>query len=109
MSKRIALQNNIYKTNQSFCIYKQLKKKGFIAGKYHVDILKQKDAKLIIKETSVPKIVEELKNEEQNFQAIYDDEQDLKELLSLSNDNQKFININSWEEVLPLYTTSPVS
>ena len=36
MAKRIASKNNIFTNKQSFWIYKKLKRKGFIAGKYAV-------------------------------------------------------------------------
>ena len=36
MAKRIASKNNIFTNKKSFWIYKKLKRKGFIAGKYEV-------------------------------------------------------------------------
>ena len=36
MAKRIASKNNIFTNKQSFWIYKKLKRKGFIAGKYEI-------------------------------------------------------------------------
>ena len=36
MAKRIALKNNIFINKKSFWIYKKLKRKGFIAGKYEI-------------------------------------------------------------------------
>ena len=109
MSKRIALRNNIYKKNKSFWIYKKLKRKGFIAGKYEVCISEQDNKKLMLKEKVIPKVVQELDNKETNFQANYDDKEDLKELLNLSNKKQKIVNFNSWEKVLPLYPISPIN
>ena len=109
MSKRIALRNNIYKKNKSFWIYKKLKRKGFIAGKYEVCISEEDNKKLVLKEKVIPKVVKELDNKEPNFQANYDDEADLKELLNLSNKNLKLSNFNSWEKVLPLYPISPIN
>ena len=109
MSKRIALNNNIYKHNNSFWIYKKLKRKGFIAGKYEVCISEKENKKLVLEETVIPKVVEELDNKELNFQANYDDKEDLKELLNLSNKNLNISNLNSWENVLPLYPISPIN
>ena len=109
ISKRIALKNNIYKQNKSFWIYKKLKRKGFIAGKYEVNISKQKNETLCLTEKIVPKVVEELESEEPYFQANYDDEKDLKELLNLSNENLAISTSNSWEKVLPLYPISPIN
>ena len=109
MSKRIALRNNIYKKNQSFWIYKKLKRKGFIAGKYEVCISEKENKKLVLEEKVIPKVVQELDNKELNFQANYDDKEDLKELLNLSNKNLNISNLNSWENVLPLYPISPIN
>ena len=109
MSKRIALRNNIYKKNKSFWIYKKLKRKGFIAGKYEVCISEQDNKKLMLKEKVIPKVVQELDNKETNFEANYDDKEDLKELLNLSNKKQNISNFNSWEKVLPLYPISPIN
>ena len=36
MAKRIASKNNIFTNKKSFWIYKKLKRKGFIAGKYEI-------------------------------------------------------------------------
>ena len=36
MAKRIASKNNIFRNKKSFWIYKKLKRKGFIAGKYEI-------------------------------------------------------------------------
>ena len=107
MAKRIAIQNNFCSNNKSFWIYKELKRKGFIAGNYEVSITKQNNNPIII-EKVIPKIVEKLSKTEPNFEAHYDDEEDLKELLNLSNKNIGIANSNSWEEVLPLYPLSPI-
>ena len=109
ISKRIALNNNIYSKNQSFWIYKKLKRRGFIAGKYAVNISKERNENFSMTEKIVPKVVQKLADNEPNFQANYDDEKDLKELLNLSNQNLKVTSHNSWEKVFPLYPISPIN
>tara|TARA_Y100000813_G_C24126086_1_gene335198 strand:+ start:236 stop:889 length:654 start_codon:yes stop_codon:yes gene_type:complete len=109
ISQRIAQENNIYLNNKSFWIYKKLKRKGFIAGKYEVCVADSCNEILTIREKIVPKIRQELDNKEPNFQATFQDEKDLKELLNLSNNNSEIANINSWEKVLPLYPISATS
>tara|TARA_B100000242_G_scaffold178646_1_gene128153 strand:+ start:678 stop:1331 length:654 start_codon:yes stop_codon:yes gene_type:complete len=109
MAKRIALKNNILKDKQSFWIYKKLKRKGFIAGKYEISRIKEKNEDLIIRETVLPKVINELENNELFFEASYKDEEDLKELLNLSNKNLLTANLNSWQKVLPLYPFSPIN
>ncbi len=109
MAKRIALINNIFRNKQSFWIYKKLKRKGFIAGKYEVCNNKQKNADLEIRETVLPKFIKEFEIKELYFEAKYDDKDDLTKLLDLSNKNFLNANVNSWQKVLPLYPISPIN
>jgi len=109
MAKRIALKNNIFTNKQSFWIYKKLKRKGFIAGKYEICHNKEKNGDLVIRERVTPKVVKELEVKELCFEANYKDEEDLRELLDLGNKNLLKTNINSWKNVLPLYPISPIN
>ena len=43
------------------------------------------------------------------FEANYEDDEDLTELLNLSNNNFLNANVNSWQKVLPLYPISPIN
>jgi len=108
MAKRIASQNNIFTNKQSFWIYKKLKRKGFIAGKYEI-YHNENASDLVIRETVLPKVVKELCSKEIFFEAIHDDKEDLKELLNLSDNNLLNSNSNSWKKVLPLYPISPIN
>ena len=109
MAKRIASKNNIFINKKSFWIYKKLKRKGFIAGKYEICGNEKNSSNLIIRETIVPKVVKELDSKELSFEATYDDKEDLKELLDLSNKNLLNSNVASWRKVLPLYPISPIN
>ncbi len=109
MAKRIASKNNVFRNKQSFWIYKKLKRKGFIAGKYEICHNEEKNADLMIRERVIPKVIKELKSKELFFEAIYDDEEDLRELLDLANNNFLNANINSWEKVFPIYPISPIN
>jgi len=109
MAKRIVSKNNLFKIKQSFWIYKKLKRKGFIAGKYEICNNEQKNADPIIRETVIPKVIKELDCRELYFEANHDDKKDLTELLNLSNKNLINTNINSWQKVLPLYPLSPIN
>ena len=109
MAKRIASKNNIFKNNQSFWIYKKLKRKGLIAGKYEICHYEAENYDLAIKETILPKVIQEIYRKELFFEAKHDDEEDLKELLNLSNKNLLNTKTNFWQKVTPLYPISPVN
>jgi len=99
IAKRIASKNNILKNKKSFWIFKNLKRKGFIAGKYEICGNEKNSSDLIIRETILPKVVKKLDSKELSFEATYDDKKDLKELLDLSNKNLLNSNIDSWRKV----------
>ena len=109
MAKRIASKNNIFINKKSFWIYKKLKRKGVIAGKYEICHNEKNSSDLVIRETVLPKVIKELDSKELFFEAIYDDKEDLKELLNLSNKNLLNSNVDSWKKVLPLYPISPIN
>ena len=109
MAKRISKNNNIFKKKQSFWIYKKLKRKGVIAGKYEICHNEKNPSDLVIRETVLPKVIKEFESEEIFLEANYDDKEDLKELLDLSNKNFLNANVNSWQKVLPLYPISPIN
>ncbi len=109
MAKRIASKNNIFINEQSFWIYKRLKRKGFIAGKYEICHNDQRNTDLIIREAVLPKVLKEFECKELFFEANHEDEEDLRELLDLTNKNLLNTNVNSWQKVLPLYPISPVN
>jgi tRNA A37 threonylcarbamoyladenosine modification protein TsaB len=109
MAKRIAVKNNIYYNKNSFWIFKKLKRRGYIAGKYEIFISEKTKENITIKETIIPKIFEEFKNIEFSYQAEYSDIEDLKELLYLSNQNSQHLSSNTWNKVLPLYPISPIN
>jgi len=109
MAKRIASKNNFFINKKSFWIYKKLKRKGFIAGKYEICHGEKPTSDLVVRETVLPKVIKELDSKEYFFEATYDDKEDLKELLDLSNKNLLNSNIDSWKKVLPLYPLSPIN
>ena len=109
MAKRIATKNNIFTNKQSFWIYKKLKRKGLIAGKYEIFHNEKTHSGLIIREITSPKVIKEFEGKELFFEANYQDKEDIKELLDLSNTNSSNTNVNSWQKVLPLYPISPIN
>ena len=109
MAKRIALKNNIHTNKSSFWIFKKLKRRGYIAGKYEICIAEKPKKYTIIKEKIIQRIFEKLKQIEPSYKAVYSDIEDLRELLNLTNKNSKNSDFNSWNKVLPLYPISPIN
>ena len=109
IAKRIAVENNIYANNNSFWIFKKLKRRGYISGKYEICISEKPKKNFFIKEKIIPKIFEKLINKDFSYQAKYSDIEDLKELLNLSNKNSQHSSVNTWQKVLPLYPISPIN
>ena len=109
MAKRIASNNNLLKNKDSFWIYKKLKRKGFIAGKYEICHNEEKNADLFAREIVLPKVIKELDSKELFIEAYYEDKEDLKELLNLANENLLNQRVDSWKKVLPLYPISPIN
>ena len=109
IAKRIASKNNIFANKKSFWIYKKLKRKGFIAGKYEIYNNEGNNENLVIREIVLPKVIRELESKELFFEANYKDEEDLIELLDLSNKNLLNANVDSWQKIMTLYPISPTN
>ena len=109
MAKRIAIKNSILSNKKVFWIFKKLKRRGYIAGKYKIYRSEKNKKVLNIKEILIPKIFEELTNKECSYKAEFNQIEDLKELLNLSDKNSLDANFNSWDKVLPLYPISPIN
>ena len=107
MAKRIALKNNISNNNQPFWIMNKLRNRGYIAGKYKIDLNLNKNYICKIKELIKPKLYQNIKNI--YYEVDYDTKDDLKELLQLSQENHKNCILNKWEEVFPIYPISPTN
>ncbi len=109
MAKRIAIKNKIYDNNQYFWITKRLKNRGYIAGKYRINILKNVNSDLYIEEVISPKLYKQFLKKEAYFEAEYDIKDELKQLLELSSRNHEKLIQNHWKNVLPIYPIEPVN
>ena len=109
MAKRIAIQNEILDNNQYFWIIKRLKNRGYIAGKYRVNILNNLNSDLYIQEAISPKLYKHFAKKEVYFEAEYEIEDELKQLLELSTRNHEKLIQNHWANVLPIYPIEPVN
>ena len=109
MAKRIAIKNKILDNNKYFWIIKRLKNRGYIAGKYRINILNNVTADLYIEEVISPKLYKYFPKKEAYFEAEYEIEDELKQLLELSTRNHDKLIQNHWSNVLPIYPIEPVN
>ncbi len=109
MAKRIAIKNEIFDNNQYFWIIKRLKNRGYIAGKYRINLLNNVNSDLYIEEVINPKLYKNFLRKEAYFDAEYDIEDELKQLLELSTRNHEKLIQNHWSNVLPIYPIEPVN
>ncbi len=109
MAKRIAIKNKILDNNEYFWIIKKLKNRGYIAGKYRINILNDLNSDLYIEEVISPKLYKQFFKKEAYFEAEYDIEDELEQLLELSNRNHEKLIQNHWANVLPIYPLEPVN
>ena len=109
MAKRIAIKNKISDNKQNFWIIKKLKTRGYIAGKYRINNFNKVNSNLYIEEIISPKLFQSLIKKEVYFDAEYDIEDELKQLLELSADNHANLIKNHWANVLPIYPIEPVN
>ena len=109
MAKRIAIKNEIFDNNQYFWIIKRLKNRGYIAGKYRINILNNMNSDLYIEEVIIPKLYKTFLRKETYFEAEFDIEDELKQLLELSTRNHQQLIQNHWSNVLPIYPIEPVN
>ena len=109
MAKRIAIKNEILDNNQYFWIIKRLKNRGYIAGKYRINILNNANSDIYIEEIISPKLYKQFLKKEAYFEAEYDIEDELKQLLELSTRNHEKLIQNHWANVLPIYPIEPVN
>ena len=109
MAKRIAIKNEILEDNQNFWITKRLKTRGFIAGKYRINNLNKLNSNLHIEEVICPKLYKTFKVRELNFEAEYDIEDELKQLLESSARNHRNLIQNHWANVVPIYPIESVN
>ena len=109
MAKRIAIKNAFLENNQYFWIIKRLKNRGYIAGKYRINILNNANSDIYIEEIISPKLYKQFLKKEAYFEAEYDIEDELKQLLELSTRNHKKLIQNHWANVLPIYPIEPVN
>lgn len=109
MAKRIAIKNKISENNQHFWIIKRLKTRGYIAGKYRISNLNNVNSNLYIEEIISPRLYKSFTKKEAYFEAEYDIEDELKQLLELSAINHENHIQNHWKNVLPIYPIEPVN
>jgi len=109
IAKRLIANNYTLKNNNTFWIINKLKKRGYIAGKYNIEIKNIQTKELIVKELVRPKLYKNLEEESIHYEVSFNIKEELEELLNLSYLNHQNSISNSWEDVFPIYPISPVN
>ncbi len=101
--------NSELKNNNTFWIIKKLKKRGYIAGKYFIELKNIQTQELMVKELIKPKLYKNLEKDFIYYEVSFNIKEELEELLNLSYLNFQNSISNSWEDVFPIYPISPVN
>ena len=106
IANRLIANNNKFnlQNNKTFWIINKLKNRGFIAGKYSIELKNNKTKELIR-----PKLYSDLEKDSVFYEIKFNIKEELKELLDLSYLNYKNHIENAWEDVFPIYPISPVN
>jgi len=111
IAKRLITNNsslNVRESN-SFWIINKLRKRGYIAGKYNIELKNTQTQEIIVKELVKPQLYKNLEKEIIHYEASFNIKEELQELLNLSYLNHQNSIFNSWEDVFPIYPISPVN
>tara|TARA_B100000212_G_scaffold206006_1_gene155432 strand:+ start:735 stop:1400 length:666 start_codon:yes stop_codon:yes gene_type:complete len=111
IAKRLITNNsslNVRESN-SFWIINKLRKRGYIAGKYNIELKNTQTQEIIVKELVKPQLYKNLEKESIHYEASFNIKEELQELLNLSYLNHQNSIFNSWEDVFPIYPISPVN
>ena len=111
IAKRLIVNNynSNLKNKNTFWIIKKLKKRGYIAGKYFIELKNIKTKEFIVKELVRPKLYKNLEKKNIHYEVNFKIKEELEELLNLSYFNFQNSISNSWENVYPIYPISPVN
>ncbi|AAP99208.1 MULTISPECIES: tRNA (adenosine(37)-N6)-threonylcarbamoyltransferase complex dimerization subunit type 1 TsaB [Prochlorococcus] len=109
MAYRLALETHIKEdTKKSFWITQPLKRRGTVAGKYEVIKSDENINNIKIKELKSPYLLSKEMEVTPAINASENVQIDIKTLLRISLDSYKNNIKSNWEEILPIYPTSPV-
>lgn len=106
IAKRIAIKNKILDQKESFWIFKKLKNRGYIVGKYFINYNPDKVLINSVDELIKPKLFKRFEKQKFQYSVNYDMREDLKELIELSYSNHKKCINTPWDEALPIYPLS---
>ena len=108
MAYRLINKLNKNEVEQSFWIKQTLKHRGIVAGKYKLMKNIEKKGIIKIEELEKPHLIDQKTKIYPVVDASEDVSEDIERLLKIGIDSYKKKNKNNWNEVLPIYPTSPV-
>ena len=99
---------NENEVDNPFWIKQNLKHRGIVAGKYKLMKNIEKKGILKIEELEKPHLIDQKTKMYPVVDASEDVSEDIERLLKIGLESYKNKNKNNWNEVLPIYPTSPV-
>ena len=108
IAKRLLIKNKL-KKNEQFWIFKELRSRGYIVGKYETTYKINKITELEIKELIKPKLYQYFLIKNNIYDAKFNIEEELKELLKLSYRNHEESITSPWKNALPIYPISAIN
>ncbi len=108
MAYRLMKQLHPNESKKSFWIKQMLRRRGIVAGKYKLIKNIEKPNMSIIKELKEPHLINPHAEIYPSINASEDVEKDIERLLKIGIDFHINSKAGYWNEVLPIYPTSPV-
>ena len=105
MAPRLSKSLNNTERENPFWITKELTRRGTIGGQYKII---KKSSTNEIEELKIPHLIKKEEINNPQIQAVDDVGNDIKRLLKICEIRHKMKQESLWENVLPIYPTSPV-
>ncbi len=108
MAYRIAKKFSNSNSDKTFWIKHTLKRRGIVAGQYKILQDKDESLNLEVEELKIPHLIPSTQKISPAFDISENIKQDINELLRISLNYYNKNQGGEWEDILPIYPTSPI-